>query len=127
MKVSQSQSFVKESSYAETAGESTLRATQRCMRETVTRSDIAAALCTRIGINRQEAQELTDAFFDILSNTLERGENISLSSFGAFRLREKGPRAGRNPRTGKPVPIEARRVVTFLSSRTLRARIGRAQ
>ncbi|MGP8491801.1 integration host factor subunit alpha [Paraburkholderia fungorum] len=96
------------------------------MRATVTRSDIAAALCTRIGISRQEAQELTDAFFDILSNTLERGENISLSSFGAFRLREKGPRAGRNPRTGKPVPIDARRVVTFLSSRTLRARIDRA-
>lgn len=127
MKVLKLHSIVKEPPFAARAGETFQHVANRRTRSTETRSDIAAALCTRIGINRQEAQELTDAFFEIVRSTLERGENVSLSSFGAFRLRDKGPRAGRNPRTGAPAPIRARRVVTFLPSRTLRARIDRGQ
>lgn len=125
MKVRALHSIVKEPSFAATAGEALPCGASRSPKPTATKSNIAGALCSRTRLNRREAQELTDAFFDIVRAALEKGENVSLSSFGAFRLREKGPRAGRDPRTGKPVPIKARRVVTFFSSRTLRARIDR--
>ncbi len=89
----------------------------------LTKADMAAGLFNAIGLNKKEARELVDLFFQELEASLADGEQIRLSGFGNFDLRHKKERPGRNPKTGAKVTITARRVVTFRPGNKLRARV----
>ena len=89
----------------------------------LTKADIADRLFNEVGLNKREAKEFVDAYFEIIREALESGENVKLSGFGNFQLREKIQRPGRNPKTGEEIPISARRVVTFRPGQKLRARV----
>ena len=88
----------------------------------VTKLEIAYALSDTTGLTVKTSKSLVDTFFDKISATLAAGEDVRLSGFGKFTLREKRARPGRNPRTGEPVEISARRVVTFHSSPKVKER-----
>jgi integration host factor subunit alpha len=90
---------------------------------TLTKAGLAALLFERLGLNKQEAKNLIDAFFNVICETLENGENVKLPGFGNFQLLDKAQRPGRNPKTGEAVPIAARRVVTFQASQKLKAAV----
>ena len=79
----------------------------------LTKAEIAEALFDQLGLNKREARELVDLFFEELRASLATGEQVKLSGFGNFDLRSKNQRPGRNPKTGEEIPISARRVVTF--------------
>lgn len=81
------------------------------------------ALCNDVGLSKSDAREVLDEFFEEVRQTLEQGENVKLSGFGNFILRDKPSRPGRNPKTGEDIPVEARRVVTFKSGLKLKTRI----
>ena len=89
----------------------------------LTKADIADRLFNEVGLNKREAKEFVDAYFEIIREALESGENVKLSGYGNFQLREKNQRPGRNPKTGEEIPISARRVVTFRPGQKLRARV----
>lgn len=89
----------------------------------MTKAELAEALHEQVGLNKREAKELVDLFFDTLSDTLASGESVRLSGFGNFELRDKPQRPGRNPKTGEEIPITARRVVTFRPGQKLRLRV----
>ena len=89
----------------------------------LTKADIADRLFNEVGLNKREAKEFVDAYFEVIREALEDGENVKLSGFGNFQLREKNQRPGRNPKTGEEIPISARRVVTFRPGQKLRARV----
>lgn len=89
----------------------------------LTKADLAATLFDEVGLNKREAKEFVDAWFEAIRQALEAGENVKLSGFGNFQLRDKGQRPGRNPKTGEEIPISARRVVTFKPGQKLRARV----
>ena len=89
----------------------------------LTKAEIADRLFEEVGLNKREAKEFVDAYFEAIREALERGENVKLSGFGNFQLRKKNQRPGRNPKTGKEIPISARRVVTFRPGQKLRARV----
>jgi len=89
----------------------------------LTKADLADRLFEEVGLNKREAKEFVDAYFEAIKGALEKGENVKLSGFGNFQLREKNQRPGRNPKTGKEIPISARRVVTFRPGQKLRARV----
>ncbi len=84
---------------------------------------MAESLFNEMGLNKKEARELVDLYFEELVASLAVGEQVKLSGFGNFDLRDKNKRPGRNPRTGEKVPIPARRVVTFRPGQKLRARV----
>ncbi|MFG5778169.1 integration host factor subunit alpha [Comamonas sp. J-3] len=86
----------------------------------LTKAQLADMLFDNIGLNKREAKDMVDAFFDLIAESLVKGEDVKLSSFGNFQVRMKKARPGRNPRTGEEVPIEARRVVTFHASGKLK-------
>ena len=89
----------------------------------LTKADIADRLFDEVGLNKREAKEFVDSFFEAIKIALEGGENVKLSGFGNFQLRDKKQRPGRNPKTGEEIPISARRVVTFRPGQKLRARV----
>jgi len=89
----------------------------------LTRAGMAESLFNELGLNKREARELVDLFFEKLRDSLKAGEQIKLSGFGNFDLRDKNERPGRNPKTGKEIPITARRVVTFRPGQKLKARV----
>lgn len=89
----------------------------------LTKADIAQTLTDKFGFNKRESKELVEQFYDEMSEVLVKGEQIKLSGFGNFELKDKSARPGRNPRTGEDVPISARRVVTFKPGQKLRAQI----
>jgi integration host factor subunit alpha len=89
----------------------------------LTKADMADRLFNEVGLNKREAKEFVDAYFEVIRQALENGENVKLSGFGNFQLREKNQRPGRNPKTGEEIPISARRVVTFRPGQKLRARV----
>ncbi len=89
----------------------------------LTKADMAESLFNAIRLNKQEARELVDLFFEELEACLADGEQVRLSGLGNFYLRDKNARPGRNPKTGEEVPIPARRVVTFRPGQKLRARV----
>jgi integration host factor subunit alpha len=89
----------------------------------LTKADIADRLFNEVGLNKREAKEFVDAYFEVIRQALENGENVKLSGFGNFQLRGKNQRPGRNPKTGEEIPISARRVVTFRPGQKLRARV----
>jgi integration host factor subunit alpha len=89
----------------------------------LTKADIADRLFEEVGLNKREAKEFVDAYFETIRTALEDGENVKLSGFGNFQLRDKKQRPGRNPKTGEEIPISARRVVTFRPGQKLRSRV----
>ena len=93
---------------------------------TLTRADLADTVNRHIGLSRAEAAGLIESILDHMCAALERGENVKISSFGTFVLRDKTERMGRNPKTGVEVPIEPRRVLTFRASQTMRERVAAA-
>ncbi|SPE34837.1 integration host factor (IHF), alpha subunit, DNA-binding protein, DNA replication (modular protein) [Burkholderiales bacterium] len=93
---------------------------------TMTKAEIADALFERLGLNKREAKDMVDGFFDEICEALARGEAVKLSGFGNFQLRDKPTRPGRNPKTGEEIAITARRVVTFHASQKLKATVTRA-
>ena len=84
---------------------------------------MAESLFNELGLNKREARELVDSFFEDLRRALATGEQIKLSGFGNFDLRDKNQRPGRNPKTGEEIPITARRVVTFRPGQKLKSRV----
>lgn len=86
----------------------------------LTKAELAELLFEHVGLNKREAKDMIETFFDEVCNALERGESVKLSGFGNFQLRDKSARPGRNPKTGETVPIAARRVVTFHPSQKLK-------
>ena len=89
----------------------------------LTKAEMAEHLIMEIGLNKREAKELVDTFFEEIRLALENNEPVKLSGFGNFELREKAQRPGRNPKTGEEIPISARRVVTFRPGQKLRDRV----
>lgn len=92
--------------------------------KTLTRADLAEALVRKVGLPRNESQDLVELVLNEISQTLTRGENVKLSSFGSFGIRKKGERLGRNPKTGEEVPITPRRVLVFRASNIMKDRIN---
>lgn len=91
---------------------------------TLTKAELADALFEELGLNKREAKEFVDLFFEEMRMRLESGEEVKLSGFGNFELRSKNQRPGRNPKTGQEIPISARRVVTFRPGQKLRLRVS---
>lgn len=91
--------------------------------KTLTRADLVEAVVESVGLPRHEAAELVETVLQELSSTLASGESVKLSSFGSFGIREKRQRIGRNPKTGKEVPITPRRVLVFRASNIMKKRI----
>ena len=87
---------------------------------TLTKAELAELLFDRVGLNKREAKDIVDTFFEEIRDSLARGVEVKLSGFGNFQVRDKPPRPGRNPKTGEVIPIAARRVVTFHASQKLK-------
>jgi integration host factor subunit alpha len=92
--------------------------------KTITRADLCEAVYQKVGLSRTESAALVELVLGEITNCLERGETVKLSSFGSFVVRKKGQRIGRNPKTGKEVPISPRRVMVFKPSAILKQRIN---
>jgi integration host factor subunit alpha len=93
---------------------------------TLTKAELADLLFEKVGLNKREAKDMVEVFFDEIRDALERGDGVKLSGFGNFQLRDKPQRPGRNPKTGEEIPITARRVVTFHASQKLKAEVEQA-
>jgi integration host factor subunit alpha len=89
----------------------------------LTKADLAEMLFDELGLNKREAREIVESFFEEIRSALEGNEQVKLSGFGNFELRDKNSRPGRNPKTGEEIPISARRVVTFKPGQKLKARV----
>jgi integration host factor subunit alpha len=94
--------------------------------KTLTRADLAEAVFQKVGLPRNESSELVESVIREMIACLERGENVKLSSFGSFGVRDKRERVGRNPKTGEIVPITPRRVLVFRASNIMKERINAA-
>ena len=92
--------------------------------ETITRARLSETVYQEVGLSRNESAELVESVIAEISDALERGEMVKISSFGSFAVRRKGQRIGRNPKTGKEVPISPRRVMVFKPSAILKQRIN---
>ncbi|NVD43667.1 integration host factor subunit alpha [Qipengyuania atrilutea] len=93
---------------------------------TLTRADLAETVNRKMGFSRSESLDLVEAVLGHVCEALRKGENVKISGFGSFVLRDKKERIGRNPKTGVEVPITPRRVLTFRASQLLKDRIARA-
>ena len=89
----------------------------------LTKADLAEMLFEELGLNKREAREIVEMFYVEISEALEENDNVKISGFGNFELKDKKSRPGRNPKTGEEVDISARRVVTFKPGQKLRARV----
>ena len=89
----------------------------------LTKAEMADRLFEEVGLNKREAKDFVDMFFDTLRSALEQGRQVKLSGFGNFDLRRKNERPGRNPKTGQEIPITARTVVTFRPGQKLKERV----
>lgn len=94
---------------------------------TLTKLELAENLVTKMNLNRNEAKELVENFFEEIRSALAEGEEVKLSGFGNFTLRDKASRPGRNPKTNESVPVSARRVVSFKPGQKLRNRVEETQ
>lgn len=94
--------------------------------KTLTKADLTELIVEQVGLKKREAKELVDTFFAEIRLALEKGEEVKLSGFGNFQVRDKASRPGRNPKTGESVPISARRVVTFHASQKLKAIVSKS-
>ena len=89
----------------------------------LTKAAMAEMLFDELGLNKREAKEFVEQFFEEVRQALEMGHDVKLSGFGNFILRNKNERPGRNPKTGEEIPISARRVVTFRPGQKLKSRV----
>jgi|TARA_B110000444_G_scaffold1915_1_gene1747 integration host factor subunit alpha len=89
----------------------------------LTKADLAEMLFNDLGLNKREAKEMVELFFEEIRSSLENNEEVKLSGFGNFDIRDKKSRPGRNPKTGEEVAVSARRVVTFKPGQKLKARV----
>jgi len=94
-------------------------------RENVTRKDLAEAIKDKMGFSRNSCGQIVDEFFECIKSALLEKTDVKIVQFGAFKLRQKSPRIGRNPRTGETMEISERSVVTFKPSKILRAEINK--
>ncbi len=94
--------------------------------KTITRADLTEAVYRSVGVSRNESSAFVERILDEMSEALERGDQVKMSSFGTFSVRSKSMRMGRNPKTGEEVPITPRRVITFRASHVLKDRINKA-
>ena len=94
------------------------------MIKTLTRADLSASLYKQLGLSLQECNSLVDSVIEEICGSLERGDNVKLSSFGTFNLRKKNQRMGRNPKTGVEVPITSRTVLSFNASNLLKSKVN---
>ena len=110
---------------APTAGEAVPRLLEhaglKSTEDSLTKAELADLLFEVVGLNKREAKEVVDIFFEEIRETLVAGTSVKLSGFGNFQLRDKPQRPGRNPKTGQEIPIAARRVVTFHASQKLKS------
>lgn len=90
---------------------------------TLTKAELADLLFEKVGLNKREAKDMVESFFEEIRNSLQAGDTVKLSGFGNFQCRDKPQRPGRNPKTGEEMPISARRVVTFHASQKLKAMV----
>ena len=90
---------------------------------TLTRADLAETLNRNVGLSRADSAAMIESILDHMTSALIGGENVKISGFGTFVLRDKGERIGRNPKTGVEVPITPRRVLTFRASQGMRERV----
>lgn len=90
---------------------------------TITKDSLVEMIHNEVGLNKREAKELIECFFEQIKTSLENGNDIKLSGFGNFMLKNKSPRPGRNPKTGEEVTISGRRVVTFKSGLKLKSKL----
>ena len=90
---------------------------------TVTKADLIDAVRDEVWVTNREAAELVDGFVETIAERLSAGETVKISSFGTFLVRDKGPRMGRNPKTGEPAPVSPRRVAVFRPSGILKRRV----
>ena len=93
--------------------------------KTLTRMDLSEAVFREVGLSRNESAQLVESVLEQLSDALVRGEQVKISSFGTFSVRDKSARVGRNPKTGEEVPIDPRRVLTFRASHVLKEKINK--
>ncbi len=93
---------------------------------TLTRANLTESLHRQVGLSRAESSELVESILGHMTTALANGENVKISGFGSFLIREKGERIGRNPKTGVEVPIAPRKVLTFRASQMMRAAIAKA-
>lgn len=92
--------------------------------KTLTRMDLSEAVFREVGLSRNESADLVERVLGLMSDALVSGEQVKISSFGTFSVREKAARVGRNPKTGEEVPIEPRRVLTFRPSHLMKDRVA---
>ena len=92
----------------------------------LTKAQLADALFDQIGLNKRKAKYFFDTFFEVLATELAQGKSVKISGFGNFEVHTKSARPGRNPQTGEPVVIAARKVVTFRASGSLRQQVNKA-
>ena len=92
---------------------------------TLTRADLAETINRKLGFSRAESLDLVEAILAKMCDAMAKGQNVKISGFGSFILRDKRERIGRNPKTGVEVPITPRRVMTFRASQKLKDRIGK--
>lgn len=90
----------------------------------MTKAEIIEQIYEKVGFSKKESAEIVELVFDIMKDTLEKGEKIKISGFGNFVVRQKRPRVGRNPQTGEEIEISARRVLTFRPSQVLKAALN---
>lgn len=93
--------------------------------KTLTKADMIEALIYRQNLNKHQAREVVDGFFDVIVQRLHEGHDVKLSGFGNFDLKDKAARPGRNPKTGEEVEVSARRVVTFRAGQKFRGRLSK--
>ena len=91
---------------------------------TVTKMELANILFDELGLNKREAKEFVELFFEEIRTALENGDNVKFSGFGSFSVRDKPQRPGRNPKTGEEIPVSARRVVTYKASQKIKDQVA---
>ena len=91
---------------------------------TVTKMELANLLFDELGLNKREAKEFVELFFEEIRSALENGDKVKFSGFGSFSVRDKPQRPGRNPKTGEEIPVSARRVVTYKASQKIKDRVA---
>ena len=92
--------------------------------KTLTRMDLSEAIVRNVGLSRNESADMVETVLNYMSNALVEGDQVKISSFGTFSIRDKAARVGRNPKTGEEVPISPRRVLTFRPSHLLKERVA---
>ena len=90
----------------------------------MTKADLIELVYDEVGLSKQDSADIVETFLDIIKETLEQGENLKLSGFGSFNIRDKRARRGRNPQTGEAITITPRRVLTFKASNVLRDQLN---